>query len=353
MTTSTDTKSTKRRQILLVDDDVAFTSMLKDCFLSQGTGGWIVHTAENYLAALACLKVNSVDLVVLDIQMPIMDGLQFLTLLKRTRPGLPVVILTSMATENNRTFALQNGAALFLDKTSVSDGIENIYSALETVAATPTQGFRGVLRQVGLTDVLQMECLGCKSSILEITTQDGSGGRIYISDGAIVHAEAGPGQGERALFDLLALPGGEFHLKPFAKPPRHTIDGHWESLIMEAARLHDEAASGLATERAEAAALEPLSTEAAFTENRRIEEIVLFSNVGEVLYEWQAAGIERRLRLLDQLATKSAQASKLLPLGQASRIEIEAEDSRVVVLLQPDRKVLVRSVAMAPNQEPP
>ena len=44
------------RQILLVDDDVAFTAMMKDFLLSPGHGLWIVHTAENYTAALEAFR---------------------------------------------------------------------------------------------------------------------------------------------------------------------------------------------------------------------------------------------------------------------------------------------------------
>ena len=46
------------------------------------------------------------------------------------------------------------------------------------------------MRRVGLQEVLQMECLGRKSSVLEIFTGKVRG-RIFICDGAIVHAESG------------------------------------------------------------------------------------------------------------------------------------------------------------------
>ena len=351
MTTQDETKSIQRRQILLVDDDVAFTSMLKEFLLSRDEGMWIVHTADNYAGALSCLKMHPVDLVVLDICMPVMDGLQFLTLLNRTRPGLQVVILTNLFTEENRAFALQNGATLFLDKATVAEGFDKIYAALETVAAMPSEGFRGMLRQVGLYEVLQMECLSRKSSMLEIAAPDATG-RIFICDGSIIHAEDGTLQGEPALFHLLALTGGEFQLKPFIKPARQTIDGHWETLIMEATRLHDEAVGGVAHKPIESPGDIGLGPDAAGglrslkdqpPENRRIEEVVLCSGSNEVLYEWQAAGIERRVELLDLLATKSAWMSKTLPLGRMHRLEIESHEGRAVVLLQPDRKVFVRS----------
>ena len=49
--------------------------------------------------------------------------------------------------------------------------------------------------------------------------------------------------GECALQQLLALAGGSFELLPFEPPPQRTIEGQWESLLMEAARLRDETAS--------------------------------------------------------------------------------------------------------------
>jgi CheY-like chemotaxis protein len=323
------------RQVLLVDDDVAFSTFFKDFLLTQTPGGWIIHTADHYAPALTCLKEHSIDLIVLDLNMPVMDGLQLLTLIKRTRPGIPVVMFTGMAKPENRAAALKNGAALFLDKTEVAGDLKKIYAALENLAATPQEGFRGMLQQVGLPDVLQMECLNRKSSVLEIKAGNDSG-RIYIEDGSIVHAESRTRHGEPALFQLLGLSGGEFHLKPFARPPRHTIDGHWESLLMEAARLRDEAAAAPAAP----AAAEPEPSAAVA---RQIEEIVLCSGTGELLYEWQPKNVERRILLLNSLAGIAGSLAKIPLLARGDRLEAESSLARAVLLLQPARRLLVQS----------
>src|SRR5207302_1776455 len=119
-------------------------------------------------------------------------------------------------------------------------GFEAVFSALDALAeAAPQTGFRGMMRRVGLQEVLQMECLGRKSSVLEVFTEKVRG-RIFISDGSIVHAESGTLQGEVALYGLLALRGGEFNLLAFQEPARRTIAGQYEFLLMEAARLQDE-----------------------------------------------------------------------------------------------------------------
>jgi CheY-like chemotaxis protein len=331
----------RARHILIVDDDPDFTMLFKDFLVSHQPGAWIVHTADHYAPALTAIKQHPIDLVTLDLKMPIMDGMQLLPLIKRTHPGLQVVVLTSAALPENRNFCLQNGAALFLNKEDVATGFDKIYAALEAVASAPSEGFRGMLRQVGLTEVLQMECLGRKSSILEITTA-GASGRIFIHDGTILHAEVGEKIGEPALFELLGYRGGEFQLKPYSRPPRQTIDGHWESLMMEAARVSDEAlAGGPLDEKGNVIA--PAPAPKVETPEREIQEIVLCSMTGELLYEWRTNQVEKQITLLDQMMNSSHAIGEALDWTRGERLEIESAGGRVVMLFQPDRKLLIRS----------
>jgi hypothetical protein len=96
-----------------------------------------------------------------------------------------------------------------------------------------------MVRQVGLQEVIQMECLGRHSSILEIRNQH-TLGQIYIEAGAVTHAAVGTLTGDKAFNQLLAMTGGEFQLKPFKAPPQRTVQSGWEVLVMEAARRSDE-----------------------------------------------------------------------------------------------------------------
>ena len=340
-------RSRPSHRVLLVDDDPDFNALLKQQLVRKRDPSWIVHTADNYSEALNCLKANPVDLVILDIKMPVMDGLQFLTMLKRSRPSLPVVLLSGMVTPQNRDYALQHGAPLILEKIDLATGFESIYPALEATAEAPAEGFKGMVRQVGLTELLQLECLGRKCSLLKIKASNADG-RIYISEGSIIHAEIGGIFGEKALARLYGLKGGEFRLAPFTQPTRQTIDGQWEALLMEAAQTSDEQANELAAKELSgevaSADLEPKADAAQPGEaDRRIEEIVLSSSANDILYQWKAPHAERRVILLDWLLTKSASVGKLLPaLGRADRLEIREPRSRVICLLQPERKMFVR-----------
>ena len=354
------TKTFKRKQFLFVDDDAEFLAGIRDFFgaLSQGT--WDIHLAQNHAQAFAELQKQKMDLIVVDIGMPVVDGVQFLRLLNRTHPGQQVVMLTALATDERRKECLETGALLFLEKPTAPGGYESIFAALDALAGIqPTEGFRGMMRRVGLQDVLQMECLGAKSSILEIFTGK-TRGRIFIRDGVILHAEKGAVQGEVALYSLLALRGGEFNLRPFEEPPQRTIEGQWEFLLMEAARLTDEAA--LLPEEPPPAPVEiPPAPEptpvrmASDTEyfaarlapenptDTRIEEVVLCSGAGEVLYDWQCKSLERRLNLLEQVEEQAQQLSSVAPLGRLERLEIITTEDRMICQILPDRRLFVRS----------
>jgi CheY-like chemotaxis protein len=346
----------KRKALLFVDDDVEFLTSIQSLFTEMARGKWDIFAAENHALALALLAKLRVDLVVLDIGMPGMDGIQFLQLLGRTNPGQQVAMLTGEATEERRKTCLESGAALFLEKPVASNGFATVFAALDALAGSqPQGGFRGMMRRVGLQEVLQLECLGRKSSVLEIFTGKVRG-RIFICDGAIVHAESGTLQGEVALYGMLALRGGEFNLLPYTEPPRRTIQGQWESLLMEAARLTDEGQKFLEQGEAESGATDQGQSAGTNTLDLtpgqvRIEEIVLCSGAGEVLYEWESKSLELRLRLLEQIEQQAAQLSSLAPVGRFDRLEILTAEGRIVCQVQPDRRLFVRTAGTTATVE--
>jgi hypothetical protein len=146
---------------------------------------------------------------------------------------------------------------------------------------------------------------------------------------------------------LFGLKGGEFRLAPFTQPSRHTIDGQWEGLLMEAAQASDEQAGELAAENLETKSDTVLTGRT----ERHIEEVVLSSTANDILYQWQSTHADRRVVLLDWLLVKSATVVKLLPgLGHADRLEIREPGRRVICLLQPERKMFVR-LSMNPAQD--
>jgi two-component system chemotaxis response regulator CheB len=351
----------RKKQVLFVDDEPALLNVFRELFGALSRGEWEISTAQNHAEALAQLRERKADLVVLDIGMPMMDGVQFLKLLGRTHPGLQVVMLTGLASEEKRKQCQELGAALFLEKPTDQAGYAAVFAALDALAsALPQEGFRGMMRQVGLQEVLQMECLGAKSSVLEIFTSRVRG-KIFIADGNIIHAECGQLQGDVALYSLLALRGGGFNLMPYAEPGQRTIEGNWEFLLMEAARLRDEGGevappasepeqmaeipdvfAPASIGKSPAAAASPAPAALAHEPRPpRIAQTVLWSGGGELLHAWECAAPEKAKQLLEFIEQQAGQVSTTAAVGRFDRLEISTPTGRVIAQVQSDRRLLV------------
>ena len=368
--------STKRTTVMFVDDDAGFLESVRNLMVAYSEGLWEVLVATDAARGLTVLRERKIDLLVIDVHMPVMDGLQFLGLLHRRYPNISKAVLTGDASDPYRAACLSNGAELFLLKPTSTEGWQSLFVALnELVKFQPEEGFRGVLRRVGLQDVLQMECLARSSSVMEVSNAE-THGNIFVRDGQIIHAQAGDVTGEDAFNRLMSLTGGQFNLKPFVEPPAVTISGSWEFLLMEAARQRDEAQESESPLPPWATAAEPESeaepaasqggNEAAAAPGivpgmaRRlrpakpppapvekfcptIDEVLICSTQGDVLYEWQCADANARIRFLQFLSQKSWQMRQGLPIGYFQRLEIESPRNRIVTRIDSDRALFVRA----------
>ncbi len=102
-----------KEQILVVDDEANLRRVLS---AQLGRDGYEVHTAEDGETALAFLKEHHIDLVITDLRMPRMNGMDLLRNALREDPTLPVVILTAHGTVDNAVEALKTGAFDYVSK---------------------------------------------------------------------------------------------------------------------------------------------------------------------------------------------------------------------------------------------
>ena len=252
-----ETGGTRKHRVLFVDDSMAFLEMFGELCALLSKGMWEIQTATTADHALAILQEGPIDLVVLDIGIPMVDGIQLLGIIRRRYPGIKIAVMTGNASESRRATSLSGGAELFIEKPVSADGVKVVFNMLNDLAAwIHREGFSGTLRQVGLQDVIQMECIGRHSSILQIHNPQ-MHGQIYIEDGAIIHAAVGTLLGASAFYKLLSLKGGEFQLKPFQPPSQRTVQERWEFLIMDAARVSDEETALIAKQSAQTPAATP------------------------------------------------------------------------------------------------
>jgi CheY-like chemotaxis protein len=99
--------------ILVVDDEEHIRDLLSETLTVRG---YQVQTAQNGLSAIEVLNERHVDLMLLDMRMPVKDGLGLLDQIKDRLPGLPVIIVTGLASNEEVQEALQRGAFSCLRK---------------------------------------------------------------------------------------------------------------------------------------------------------------------------------------------------------------------------------------------
>jgi two-component system, NtrC family, sensor kinase len=102
-----------RIRVLLVDDETIFRSNIAKLLATRG-----IETleAENGEACLAMLQTTPVNVILLDVQMPGMKGLEALRLIKERYPGVEVIMLTGQATTRDGVEGIKSGAFDYLSK---------------------------------------------------------------------------------------------------------------------------------------------------------------------------------------------------------------------------------------------
>lgn len=100
-------------QLLLVDDEEVYLAMMKARLTRRGVA---VYTAANGPEAMDLLAQRSIDVVVLDVKMPGMDGIAVLQHIRRRYPQIQVIMLSGHATVESAVEGLKLGACDYLVK---------------------------------------------------------------------------------------------------------------------------------------------------------------------------------------------------------------------------------------------
>ena len=100
-------------KVLLVDDEKEFLEVMSERMKARGME---VTTTESADQALSIIEKESFDAIVMDFQMPGMDGMDALKAIKNKKPELQIILLTGYATVEKTVEAMKVGATDFLEK---------------------------------------------------------------------------------------------------------------------------------------------------------------------------------------------------------------------------------------------
>ena len=106
--------------VLVVDDSSIERTVVDGLLRSDGELDWIIEHAENGVQALAKMENLMPDVVITDMMMPEMDGLQLVVEARAAYPELPVILMTAQGSEALAVQALEKGAASYVPKAELA-----------------------------------------------------------------------------------------------------------------------------------------------------------------------------------------------------------------------------------------
>ena len=172
--------SHKPAHLLLVDDDPGLLTLLGLRLTSEG---YSVVTAESGAEGLRVLNREKVDLVISDLRMDEMDGMQLFAEIQKVQPGMPVIILTAHGSIPDAVAATQQGVFSFLTKPVDKDALyQAIDDALEQSAPATDERWREaiVTRSPLMLRLLEQARLVAQSDVsVLINGQSGTGKEIF------------------------------------------------------------------------------------------------------------------------------------------------------------------------------
>ncbi|MCL2638746.1 MAG: response regulator transcription factor [Oscillospiraceae bacterium] len=127
-------------KLLIVDDDGLIRDSLKILF--EAKENWAARTAENGADALEKCREEQPEIILMDIRMPVCDGVEATRLIKAEFPEVKIIMLTTFTDDGYISSAMNAGAEGYLLKSTPADGIIERIRAVEKGAMVFDKGVK-------------------------------------------------------------------------------------------------------------------------------------------------------------------------------------------------------------------
>jgi CheY-like chemotaxis protein/predicted regulator of Ras-like GTPase activity (Roadblock/LC7/MglB family) len=255
------------KTVLIVDDEENFRLSLADG-LARYRERFGVTTAADGIQALHLIEAHQPDLVISDMQMPRMDGIELLLECRKHYPAVPFVLVSAYLSPDLERSAHSFGAYRVLHKPL---DLQELTALIDTALAggPSAAGASGFLPDFSLAGFVQLLSMERKSCIMQVAHPTAGQGEIWLQDGRPVDAILSDLVGLPAAIAILAWETADIKLLPPRACPEPRIKEGVNFLLMEAARLGDE---GSLPQPGGALSLEGLEDELVFDESALLEE---------------------------------------------------------------------------------
>jgi CheY-like chemotaxis protein len=328
-----------RHKILILDDDANWLDICRE-LLAQLPSQPEIRTVNTGSHAIAQLDAEPFRLLICDLRMPKMDGLQVLTIVRRRFPELRTVVLTGLEDEEFRSRAYASGVDLFWLKSDMHQDTKMFLDCLESLLGRDTPaGFRGI-QSKSLLDIIQLECLSRSSVVLRIT-RGPLVAKVWIENGELIDAEVGGVRGEPALRKILAWKSGAFESLPAEPSHERTIVKSVNALLLETAQALDEISNPLQSELLEQADHQKTVWKLSLIASEGAEFVVVVAPDPGKVEAWSTHSGERMAGWARRADEAARRLGERLGAGPLSHIAGAAAERRLVLLPNGDKSFLV------------
>ncbi len=285
-----------------------------------------VVTASSGARAIALLETQTFTLMVTDLNMPKMDGLQVLSIVRRKYPQLRIVVLTSVMDEQFRSRSYAMGVDLFWQKPSTMDEIKLFLDCIESLLGREEQesGFRGV-QSKSLVDLIQLECLSRTSTTLRITNGNLEG-KIWIRDGDVIDASTGSFTDTAAFREILCWKTGSFEILPADNDRKRAIQESYQGLLLETAQAIDEGSYQSASPSEAGGAVAPASPLVALSNVPGVEFLIAVpDDKSKDAESWAAENVPATAAWMRETVEQFRKLGDELQAGQLLSMEFHSQ----------------------------
>ncbi|NTV13318.1 MAG: response regulator [Desulfobulbaceae bacterium] len=227
-------KKTVVKKILAVDDEADILWSLQEFLVNKDLQAQ-VFTAASGEEGLDVLARERIDLVITDIKMPGMSGLDLLVEIKNRFPYVSVIVMTAFPSSEYKRESLLKGGMYFIEKPFDIEMLrQQVIEALRD-----TGQFRGMLSGISLSDVIQIKCMSGVTAALRVSAGERQG-IIFFQSGEIIHALCNELDGEEAFYEIISFAQGHLDTVNLTDLPERTICKPYVALLMEGSRRQDE-----------------------------------------------------------------------------------------------------------------
>jgi len=231
------TVSEQKHHLLIVDDEAELVSSLR-----RGIAHSLKHVSVDGRTdpedALRLVREQRFDLLITDVRMPRLNGLELLLAARRQWPALPFIVMTGFPADFPRQSAEGHGLVSYIEKPFE---LPSIVSMIDGVLRKQVDGgFSGDVILESIPDLVQLFSLSNLTGALRIRNA-GDTGVVWFDRGAVVHATTTQRQGAEAFYAILGWDSGDFDMERGAVSPTLSIHESPTALVIEGMRRLDEA----------------------------------------------------------------------------------------------------------------